>query len=153
MIRRNGFISNSSSCSFLVDMGRPIKNEIDFIKASEGLNLDMNEAVEDWDMDSDTQSYLEPLTLLKCMWETAEEEKTYCTVPRDEEDVSYADACNKLKEPEDILKCPEENRMYFDFSSTLDFDNKLTFTEQLIENYGLGHKIFKDRPYVYFNSH
>lgn len=142
---RLGFISNSSSCSFLVDLG--IKNPKfgQFVSLFEGKLDEVVEFIQDHDEDIYEEDLL--FFLYKNMKNC--EEYEYTSV---EEQVkrmlrySEPNEFNNTSE-EEMLK-NKDSLVSFEFTSEgVNFDNENERISSMLEGYGLGRDIFKDFKY------
>ena len=150
---RNGFVSNSSSCSFIVDFEKPINKFSDFVSALED---NLTEALNEVKIHDDSFEDMDEADFIMFLYRIYKKGEEY---KKDEIDYSASndrefDAMNKIKDPDEVLNEPLNKLGYFEFSSeSYDPENMDTFLSSDIEGYGIGHDIFKHLKYLWINMH
>ena len=149
---RKGFVSNSSSCSFLVDFGKAINKLSEFSQMFED-NLD--EALNEIHKFSDDYEDLTEASLIIFLYKTYLKGEEYKKDEVDREKTLLdIDFSNKVTNVDEVLDAPLSNLGYFEFSSeSYDPEDPDTFLSGLLEGYGIDMKMFKHLKYLFVNMH
>lgn len=131
---RAGFVSNSSSSSFIVDLGIKNPKLSEFASIMEGKLEPVIEATGNDECDLIYYLY-----------------KLMCPVSED--------TLERIKEyPDEYYyhNTEEANKDFMEFvfdSESVNFDDPVSAASSVIEGYGLGHKIFSDFKYIEDSCH
>lgn len=153
MVIRSGFVSNSSSSSFLVDFNRDVSKFSDFVEAFKDKLPEAISKINSkygWDEDEEIGE-AELLYILYSLYKEGEkykdEEIKYRTEKQDH------DYLNKANTIEEITDEPSNNLGYFTFNSEYREDTLISNISAIIEGYGIGSDIFKDFKYIMIDCH
>lgn len=153
MVTRSGFVSNSSSSSFLVDFNKDVSKFSDFVEVFKDKLSDAIAKINDrysWDEDEEIGE-AELLYILYSLYKEGEkykEEEIDCRIER--EDYDYLNKASTIKE---ITDDPPNNLGYFMFNSEYREDTLVSNISAVIEGYGIGSDIFKDFKYIMIDCH
>lgn len=143
---RLGFISNSSSCSFLVDLGIKNPKFSQFISLFEDKLTEVVEFFHDHDFEDITEEDI-IFFLYKNMKKT--EEYDYTNVENQiKHMLMYAEAGDFNNTSEEEMVKNKDSLASFEFSSEgTDWDNKYEVISNYFEGYGLGKDVFDNFKY------
>ena len=153
MVTRSGFVSNSSSSSFLVDFNKDVSKFSDFVEVFKDKLSDAIAKINDrysWDEDEEIGE-AELLYILYSLYKEGEkykEEEIDCRAER--QDYDYL---NKAGTVEEIINEDLNNLGYFTFNSEYREDTLVSNISAVIEGYGIGSDIFKDFKYIMIDCH
>lgn len=153
MVTRSGFVSNSSSSSFLVDFNKDVSKFSDFVEVFKDKLSDVIVKINNkygWDEDEEIGE-AELLYILYSLYKEGEkykEEEIDCRAER--QDYDYL---NKADAVEEITNEDPNNLGYFIFNSEYREDTLVSNISAIIEGYGIGSDIFKDFKYIMIDCH
>lgn len=146
---RNGFISNSSSCSFIVDFGVDISKFSNFVKLIEdkitdNMAEDLSEITGIDITKSDIIAILYHINLIN----KANYNPPYSDMIND------VDRLNNIGSKEELDYTDPNNIGLFEFGNDVWYDNDMIErVSSYMEGYGLGHSLFGDFKYAWLNLH
>lgn len=146
---RNGFISNSSSCSFIVDFGVDISKFSNFVKLIEdkitdNIAEDLSEITGIDITKSDIIAILYHINLIN----KANYNPPYSDMIND------ADRLNNIGSKEELDYTDPNNIGLFEFGNEVWYDNDIIErVSSYMEGYGIGQDLFKDFKYAWVNLH